>query len=274
MEEWWVSPSKWREVHTENGKSSTHMYVDQKEYLSPDPLPMEAALVTLHEAIVHPVQFMSDGGTAGLKPVEPQEHPEKFGSLALSCVERARAISSEDTIPLGLFPTFCVSADNALRVTSDSGVLIVANLSGKFQDHNVAVKLTGSQNNVPLFEAKIDSLRSMEDTPADWWTEGLEIYKGGAVRIGSGVMLGQRLSTVPPQYPASARAHHVSGAVLLRAIIGEDGHIRELEPVSFPSADLALESVRAVSQWTYKPYILNFKRTEVETSIVVNFNVY
>ncbi|MFC6645614.1 energy transducer TonB [Granulicella cerasi] len=269
IEEWWVSRDKWRQVRTEDGKTSVRMRVGGHSYISNDAAPMPAALQTLQDAIVHPVQYASANG----QPLEPTQENHKFGSLELSCVMRARHANTEDTVHLGLFPTFCVAADNALRLTSTSGMNIVANLAGKFQGHAVATKLAGTRDGVALFGGTIEELRSKSEDTGDWSTTDLLERDHGLARIGSGVMAGQVISKVQPRYPPNARDHHISGAVVLHAVIGEDGHLRLIEPISFPSAELAFESVHTLSKWVYKPYLLNGVITEVETTVVMNFNL-
>ena len=86
-------------------------------------------------------------------------------------------------------------------------------------------------------------------------------------------MAGHIVNKVTPVYPASARAAHIGGTVVLHAIIGRDGHIRSLRPVSAPDTDLTLAAIDAARQWTYKPFLLNGEPTDVDTTITVNFNL-
>ena len=93
----------------------------------------------------------------------------------------------------------------------------------------------------------------------------------GAARISGGVMAGNLLEKAQPVYPAVARAAHVSGAVVLHAIIAKDGTVKNLSVVSGPQL-LQSAAVDAVQQWKYRPYLLNGTPTEVDTTITVNFN--
>ncbi len=77
---------------------------------------------------------------------------------------------------------------------------------------------------------------------------------------------------VQPSYPSLARSARVQGAVVLAAIISKAGTIENLRalsghPMLVPSA------IDAVSQWRYRPYILNNEPVEVETEITVNFTL-
>ena len=92
------------------------------------------------------------------------------------------------------------------------------------------------------------------------------------VRISGGVAAGNIRSKVDLKYPAEARAAHVSGSVVLHAIIGKDGTVQSLTVISGPE-ELRASSIDAVRQWTYKPYLLNGEPVEVETTILLNYNL-
>ena len=92
------------------------------------------------------------------------------------------------------------------------------------------------------------------------------------VRISSGVMQGQLLNKVTPQYPQIAKAARISGKVVLAATISKNGTIEGLHVVSGHPM-LVNAAMDAVKQWRYKPYILNGEPVEVETTIEVNFNM-
>jgi protein TonB len=92
------------------------------------------------------------------------------------------------------------------------------------------------------------------------------------VRVSSGVIAGLILHKVDPVYPEDAREAGISGAVVMAAMIDDQGKITKLTVVSGPEKlrDAALD---AVNQWTYKPYLLNGKPVFVQTQITVNFTI-
>jgi protein TonB len=93
----------------------------------------------------------------------------------------------------------------------------------------------------------------------------------GPMRISAGVTAGNKLSGATPVYPPIAKAAHVSGAVILHAIISKSGTIDNLSVVSGPEM-LRSSALDAVRTWRYKPFLLSGEPTEVETQITVNFN--
>jgi protein TonB len=92
------------------------------------------------------------------------------------------------------------------------------------------------------------------------------------IRISQGVTKGQLVYRKEPAYPPLARMARVQGEVLLKAIVGKDGSIRELEVVS-GSSMLTAGAMAAVQQWRYRPFLLNGEPVEVETNVTVIFQI-
>lgn len=93
----------------------------------------------------------------------------------------------------------------------------------------------------------------------------------GAVRVSGGVMAGAITSKVQPVYPQDAKAAHVSGAVVMRALIGPDGRVEKLQVMSGPEM-LRQSALDAVRQWVYRPYLLQGNATEVDTTVTVIYS--
>jgi TonB family protein len=91
------------------------------------------------------------------------------------------------------------------------------------------------------------------------------------VRIAGGVAAGNIESRVTPVYPPDAKAARIQGTVVLHAVIGKDGKIQSLHVISGPP-ELTNSAIDAVSQWVYKPYLLNGEPVEVETTITVTYS--
>ncbi|MFI5116232.1 MAG: TonB family protein [Terriglobales bacterium] len=90
------------------------------------------------------------------------------------------------------------------------------------------------------------------------------------VQVSSGVAQGLLVHQVTPRYPAQARQARVQGTVVLQALIGKDGSVRNLHALSGPPM-LTQAAVDAVKQWKYKPYYLDGQPVEAETQINVKF---
>jgi TonB family protein len=92
------------------------------------------------------------------------------------------------------------------------------------------------------------------------------------VHVSQGVSLGLLVYKVQPVYPPEAKQAHIQGAVLLRARISKGGRIADLQLISGPK-ELAPAAIGAVQQWRYRPYLLLGNPVEVDTEIVVNFQL-
>src|SRR5215469_769816 len=86
------------------------------------------------------------------------------------------------------------------------------------------------------------------------------------IRVGGNVEAASLINKISPEYPPIAKTAHVSGTVVLHAIIGKDGAIRELQYVSGPPL-LMKSALDAVKQWRYKPTMLNGEAVEVDTTV-------
>jgi TonB family protein len=108
------------------------------------------------------------------------------------------------------------------------------------------------------------------ETDARWQT--YRVAEPQKLRVSSGVADKQKIHDVQPEYPQMARISHISGDVIFHAIIDREGHIAELEVLSGHPL-LAESAIKAVKQWEYRPYLLNGKPVEVETTIKVQFHM-
>jgi periplasmic protein TonB len=77
---------------------------------------------------------------------------------------------------------------------------------------------------------------------------------------------------VPPVYPQIAIAARVSGTVVIDAVIGTDGTVREARVLS-GSPLLNHAALEAVRQWRYTPTTLNHVPVPVIMTVTVRFNL-
>jgi len=89
-------------------------------------------------------------------------------------------------------------------------------------------------------------------------------------KVSAGVVPGELIVKVNPLYPAGARAAHVEGAVTMSALIATDGSVGDLRVLS-GNPLLVSAALDAVKRWRYRPFLLNGKPVEGETTVVVNF---
>lgn len=78
------------------------------------------------------------------------------------------------------------------------------------------------------------------------------------------------IQKIEPKYPLLAMQARIQGQVLLIAIIGKDGNIKQLSLVSGHPV-LVPAAIEAVRQWHYRPFLSNGEPVEVETRVTVTF---
>jgi TonB family protein len=90
------------------------------------------------------------------------------------------------------------------------------------------------------------------------------------VRVSQSVSQALIERKVQPTYPEAARKAHVQGSVMMLAHISTEGTIKNLFVLS-GQPPLTQAALDAVSQWRFKPYLLQGNAVEVETQITVNY---
>jgi periplasmic protein TonB len=78
---------------------------------------------------------------------------------------------------------------------------------------------------------------------------------------------------VNPRYRQEWSANNVEGDVLLQAVIGVDGKIRDVASVSQVHPDLEEEAIQAMTQWEFSPTYLNCQAIEVRMFVTVSFKL-
>jgi len=92
------------------------------------------------------------------------------------------------------------------------------------------------------------------------------------VRVGSHIKAPRQTYSVQPEYPPLARQAHVSGTVVVDAVLDEHGnvvgaHALSGHPLLIPAA------LRAVLQWKYEPTLLYGTPVAVEMEVTVHFKL-
>jgi len=75
---------------------------------------------------------------------------------------------------------------------------------------------------------------------------------------------------IEPIYPDAARQANIQGIVILDTVIGRDGTVIDVHPISGPD-ELTPAAVDAVKWWRFQPYQAKGQPVEVETKLAVEF---
>ena len=268
LEEWWGAPDHWRRrIVSPSYNQDLYRVGDQSFAAAPARLPHYVSV--LAQQIVSPIpSFPAD------LALTMEKQTKTFGPAQFDCilVQPAKRLGP---LAFGLTPTYCLEQQHpTLRFLSESGSQeIIRNRLGLFQDKSVALDLKIEEAGRPALHATIDQLQSRTLADADLAPPANLPPVTMLPRVSSGVIAGRKIGGPQPQYPADAKRRHVTGAVLLSAVIDKDGHVLSTEVISSPDPSLSSAAMNAVNQWVYQPYLLNGQPTEVETTITVSFSI-
>jgi protein TonB len=111
--------------------------------------------------------------------------------------------------------------------------------------------------------------RPIEDHPAAASKPATEPIR---VRIGGDARLGRPISQPQPKYPPIAVTAHIAGVVVVEAVVGVDGRVREVKAISGHPM-LVPAALEAVRHWVYAPSTLNGDPIEIIAPITVTFRL-
>lgn len=90
------------------------------------------------------------------------------------------------------------------------------------------------------------------------------------IALSSGVTSGMLIKKTTPLYPPIAKAARVSGTIVLQATISKIGVLEKIRVIS-GTPMLQQSALDAVKSWRYRPYLLDGKPVEVDTTLNVVF---
>src|SRR5215469_2102305 len=134
----------------------------------------------------------------------------------------------------------------------------------------------GAQANNPAVEApaiQSDPAASPEE-PIGGALGGREAPPAPAVNtvVGGMVQMARLIHSVPPLYPAIARTTHVSGDVVVDALIDANGSVKTAKVLSGPSM-LQQAAIETVRQWKYAPARLDGQAVAMHLTVTVKFRL-
>lgn len=277
FEHWWASPNVYRNTWTRAGSTRTVWHTaDGKHASKVTGEPLQYFEYRLPSSLLSPLPDSVD-----LNPEHFRLYKEdkRLGAAKFPCIMVIPLMplhAEVQVVPLGLFPTYCFDPQQPLlRAEFSFGTVAVAyNKIAKVQGKFLALDIVFYEGARKLLTAAVDGVNELDPSdaaltpPAD-----VPATKIDKVPIDSGIAVGMLIKRVMPIYPQGDKSARVSGTVVLKADIGTDGGVHDLRVVEAPSPSLAASALLAVSQWQYKPYMLNGEPVEVETTVNVIYSL-
>lgn len=169
--------------------------------------------------------------------------------------------------------TECLDTDvDQLRAFWLDPEVSTRNTIGVFQERRVGVFTSISIYGVKAISQHIEVLDTKSFDPSLFTPGGdLEEKSDDPVWVGADATANTAVHKVSPTYPEDAKRDHVSGAVMLIATIGTDGHVIDTQIVGRPNSSLAKSAMAAVRQWVYTPYLFNGVAVKMRTTLAVHY---
>jgi TonB family protein len=276
-EYWWAAPKVYRSTWTRPSATHTdwHTADGKHEYLVSGE-PLKFFEFKLKAALLSPLPEADDldPGKFRLDREMLSDSSTKYPCIMV--IPLMPQHGQVQTVPLGLFPTYCFDPKIAVLRTSTSFGTVTTEFNkivkvwGKYLPRELLLFEGGKK----ILSAAVDSITNLNSTdPAFTPSSDAEVAKINHVQVSGGVAQGLLLKKQQPVYPQDAKNARASGTVVLRATIGLDGGVHDLHVVSTPWPSLAASALWAVSHWEYRPYVLNDQPVEVETTINVIYTL-
>ena len=97
---------------------------------------------------------------------------------------------------------------------------------------------------------------------------------GGLFKVGGGISAPTPLSTPDPQYTEEARNAKTQGTCILKLVVDQQGHPRDIRVVRSLGFGLDAKAIEAVKQWKFKPAMKDGQPVNVLISVEVGFHLY
>ncbi len=274
FEEWWAAPDKDRRVYTSATFNQTEYTTGAGKFRIGDQHEPPLAEFVVRDRLVDPMPTAED-----LRNAPPRNRESPFSKWKVTCVELARPMKRASMSPVGLFPTYCFDPEKPmLRFSGSYGILNtvyerIGQLDGHFLGTDIQIVDRGKQYVTIHLETGV-LLANVNDADFIPPANATMLPAVDKARLDGKVVNGRKIGGSAPAYPAIAKQEGVEGPVLLDALIGEDGNIRELTVTSAPDPLLAVSALMAVRDWKYTPYQLNGHPVEVATEIKVVYQLH
>jgi TonB family protein len=277
-EYWWASKQVYRSSWTRGSATYTVWHIaDGKVAHQGKSEAFNYFEHKLETAVRSPLSSAGEFDPAKFR-VDPHGFTASAGSV-VSCFNTVPTTLNEDPVQAsksGLFPTFCFNTKLQLLLGIQYlGAQVVkftefTQFEGKLLAHGVSFH----EGTHDILTAHVDAISELDPSDSALVPpQGAKLVRIDRVQIGADIADGLLVKKVAPVYPQDAKVAHIQGRVVLQAIIGFDGRVRDLQLLSAPSASLANSAFWSASQWQYKPYLRDGEPAELDTTIEVTYSL-
>jgi TonB family protein len=248
----WISKDRWREDAVMGDDYVIQIRDGDKGY--------SKSSSSKAEYILEPYSHL---GSYGLRPLTDKDRvtlrSKKVNGRQMSCfaLQGARGESQ----------SACLEENLPVQMGDDSRYSDFRDVLGK----KVPFAWSASLNGID-YSAVVDRVEHLNDVPSKLF-EVDDTFRRAALQcdaVAAAVKPATQISGLRPDYPQIAKAAHIQGEVVIRAVISETGNITDPKVVSGHPM-LRDAALAVVKQWRYEPTSCDGIAVPVETTIHVNF---
>ncbi len=261
-EEFWAGPKKFKRVFIGKEFSETRYGSEQGDLRADVRGAVPQLVYSVQRELVSPLPKTQSAQKFDLtgKDVE-------MGRLKLTCLTLA---------PPMQVATYCLAqSEPILRVSSypGSSLQVLRDRMLRFQERAIPGDIKLVRAGKTLLTMHLDNVENIADAnDAIFAAPSDAVRVPSVVQVEGAVTQGMLEYKVIPEYPSVAHDAGMQGTVVLQAMIGKDGHPKDLKVVS-GSKVFQGPAIQAVQQWRYRPYLLNGEPIEIMTTINVIFSL-
>jgi TonB family protein len=271
FELWWADPGKYKFSYTSAGLNQVAYRNGTDTRMTGDIKWPPAPELFIAQKLLNPLMSPDDA-----KAQRFSASDVKFEGLEMKCLHFVPQSSSSTLAVASSLPAYCFGKGGPeLRADASFGEMqTVYNNIVEISGHYVAKQIRLGQHGHALLDVDIvalDSMPAISDADFSPPADALPAPPR-KIMVSAGVLQGNKLSGVPPQYPYEARSNHIQGTVVIQVTVTATGEIGEMRIESGPPP-LQRAALDAVKTWRYKPYLLNGEAVQVESQVNVVFSL-
>ena len=221
--------------------------------------------------------FLSPAAPLGPPGAKVESEQRAMGSSTLRCLHRVLPDVAGHLDPP---EQACIDpATGTVRALLGQNLIVIRNRTGAFGKTHVSQEITRLYLGRKAVQGTVLVLQSFnpsqENVPLQGATNSATpVLSESAEVFSPEITAAKKIDGRQPEYPLTARSARVSGSVLLGAVITTEGRVADLFELASDSPLLTGASLDAVRTWTYSPLLLNGRPKNLETTLVVNFNLH
>jgi TonB family protein len=275
FEEFRAGPHKYKKIYASPSFTQTVWATEDGRYFrTGDTDTPRVILSYVRSQITSPLPTTAVLGASALSKKEV-----KTGNLKLQCVMLNHLGRGKDPLPAGVFASYCFGLEAPILRLSMPFYKIESVADGIFLFQNryipKAIYLTSLEK--PILDIRVESLQVLgTEEQSEFKPEaGAAKFQTRQVEglVPEITQIGKELRKIAPVYPQMAKERRLSGTVVIDAVIGKDGRVKEMTAISSRDPLLTAAAKEAVSRWEYSPFQLDGEPTEASILITVIFNL-